>query len=291
MKLGKVSRPLAAAFLSLLSLNTNAFGMDIVKKEPQMQREDKVIADKDALVPYDCNYNVLVVADTVERMQKVAALMHNNKKNTKLGDLSNNLKNYEIGKVYKAENNPKVNILCITIDDFNNQDSSYDWYWDVICQETGFVYYIFKSKSDDDAECYEKLKKFYHKFNKHWCGKDFNYDENYEPFKEDYYDAKSGLPPIGVKDRAVWFNYVLKKRHLLTKDHRYIFFINDDNKKGYSKDFEDYVGNMPDARSIDVCELNRNFNSNKFSGYINYKVPFCGVPFEQVKKKPQCLLF
>lgn len=291
MKLGKVSRPLAAAFLSLLSLNPNAFCMDIVKKKPQMQREDKIIADKDALVPYDCNYNVLVVADTVERMQKVAALMHNNKKNTKLGDLSNNLKNYESGKVYKAENNPKVNILCITIDDFNNQDSSYDWYWDVICRETGFVYYIFKSKSDDDAECYEKLKKFYHKFNKHWCGKDFNYDENYDTIAGTY-RSKSGVPPTGIKDRAGWFNYVIAKRCMTTHDHNYIFFINDNGEKiNEFKTLGDFIGDMPNARQIYDWPLDNNFNSNEFLDCINYKVPLCGLQFEQVKKKPQCRVF
>lgn len=291
MKLGKVSRPLAAAFLSFLSLNPNAFGMDIVKKKPQMQREDKIIADKDALVPYDCNYNVLVVADTVERMQKVAALMHNNKKNTKLGDLSNNLKNYESGKVYKAENNPKVNILCITIDDFNNQDSSYDWYWDVTCRETGFVYYIFKSKSDDDAECYEKLKKFYHKFNKHWCGKDFNYDENYEPIVGSY-RPKSGVPPTGIKNRDGWFSYVIDKRCITTHDHNYIFFINDNGEKiDEFKTLGEFIGEMPNARQIYDWPLDNNFNSNEFMRCINYKVPLCSLPFDQLKKKPQCRIF
>lgn len=291
MKLGKVSRPLAAAFLSLLSLNTNAFGMDIVKKKPQMQREDKIIADKDALVPYDCNYNVLVVADTVERMQKVAALMHNNKKNTKLGDLSNNLKNYESGKVYKAANNPKVNILCITIDDFNNQDSSYDWYWDVVCRETGFVYYIFQSKSENDEECYEKLEKFYHKFNKHWCGKDFDYDKNYFPFPGSY-RPKSGVPPTGIKDRAGWFSYVIDKRCIDTTDHNYIFFINDNGKTiNKNKTLGEFIGNMPNARQIYDWTLDNNFNSNEFMRCINYKVPLCSLPFDQIKKKPQCRIF
>ena len=291
MKLGKVSRPLVAAFLSLLSLNTNAFGMDIVKKKPQMQREDKVIADKDALVPYDCNYNVLVVADTVERMQKVAALMHNNKKNTKLGDLSNNLKNYESGKVYKAENNPKVNILCITIDDFNNQDSSYDWYWDAVCQETGFVYYIFKSKSENDLECYEKLKKFYHKFNKHWCGKDFNYDENYDTIAGTY-RSKSGVPPTGIKDRAGWFNYVIAKRCMTTHDHNYIFFINDNGKPiDEFKTLGEFIVNMPNARSVYNRSLDNSFNSNMFLKFVDYKVPLCSVPFDQLKKKHQCRVF
>lgn len=290
---GKVSKAIVAAFLSLLSLNSNSFGMDGSKNmgnEP-IPREERKIADKDALIPYDCTYNVLVVADTVERMQKVTALLHNNKKDTKLGDLSSNLKNYESGKVYKAANNPNVNILCITLDDFNNQDSSYDRYWDLICQNTGFVYYVFKSKSEDDAECYEKLKKFYHKFNKHWCGEDLAYNENYDP--NGALLRKSIDQYVPTKDRDGWFVYVLHKRELTTEDHRYIYFILDNDKMNCyvppknnvdDADFEDYVGRMPDARVIRLWELNDNFNANEFICCVNYKVPLCGLPFDKIKK-------
>jgi len=292
LKLGKVSKSLAAAFLSLLSLNSNSFGMDgsrNVGNEP-IPREERKIADKDALIPYDCTYNVLVVADTVERMQKVTALLHNNKKDTKLGNLLGNLKNYESGKVYKAENNPNVNVLCITLDDFNNQNSD-SAYWDSICQNTGFVYYVFKSKSENDLECYEKLQKFYHKFNKHWCGKDLAYNENYDPYGRTYNKLPKDYIPS--KDRDGWFIYVLHKRDLRVEDHRYVYFILDSNKMNCYKannnvdvvDLEDYVIRMPDARVIHLWELNDNFNSNEFLDGINYKVPLCMLPFDKCKKK------
>lgn len=287
-----VSKSLVAAFLSLLSLNSNSFGMDGSKNmgNAPIPREERKIADKDALIPYDCTYNVLVVADTVERMQKVTALLHNNKKDTKLGDLSSNLKNYESGKVYKAANNPNVNILCITLDDFNNQNSD-DLYWDLICQSTGFVYYVFKSKSENDLECYKKLQKFYHKFNKHWCGKDLDYNENYDPMGALL--RKSIDQYVPTKDRDGWFVYILHKRGLLTEDHRYIFFILDNDKMNCyvpknnvdDVDFEDYVGRMPDARTIYLMELNNNFNANEFIDFINYKVPFCMLPFDKCKKE------
>ena len=45
--------------------------------------------------------------------------------------------------VNKTLNNPNINVLCITLDDFIN--NSFDNYnWDFICQNTSKIFYIFK---------------------------------------------------------------------------------------------------------------------------------------------------
>jgi len=197
-------------------------------------------------------FNLLVVADTKSRMQKVMALIQNNDINSTLGSLKNF--NFESGTVYHIANNENVNVLCITLDDFIN--GNFDCDWNFICQNTSKIFYVFNVTSQNDKLYFEKLKKFYHKFNKHWCGKDVNYNENYEPglntvWKENFQG------PVLEKGSNDWFEYVKTKRNLI--NHRYIFFLLDNKEINYSKQFEKYIVKMPDARSISLCELNGDF--------------------------------
>ena len=237
----------------------------VIDKEP-LEITDPITPKKDytykndASIGINLNYpiNLLVIADTKERMQKVAAVLHNNKMGLSLGELSNDVKNYESGGVYEAKNNPNVHIFCITLDEFNDENNPKNYDWDFICQDTSKIFYIFESKSADDNECFDKLKKFYHKFNKHWCGKDLNYNENYIPYGPIIGDIRVDIKPR-EKGRNDWFVYVQKKRDLTT-NHRYIYFLLDNEKRSYSYGFERYVAQMPDARSIITCKLDNNLN-------------------------------
>lgn len=203
-------------------------------------------------------FNLLVVADNEERMQKVTSLLCNNNLNLNLGDLKQlqDFHKYKSGGVYQAVNNPNVNIFCITLDDFNSNKFNHQYSWDFICQNTSKIFYVFNVDSQNNKSYFDKLKKFYHKFNKHWCGKDVNYNENYEPglntvWKENFQG------PVLEKGSNDWFEYVKTKRNLI--NHRYIFFLLDNKEINYSKQFEKYIVKMPDARSISLCELNGDF--------------------------------
>ena len=191
-------------------------------------------------------FNLLVVADTKSRMQKVMALIENNDINSTLGSLTNF--NFESGGIYHVANNENINVLCITLDDFITSD--YDW--DFICQNTSKIFYVFNVDSQNDKSYFEKLKKFYHKFNKHWCGKDVRYKENYEPYLNTIWEPNFKGPVLS-KGRNDWFEYVRVKRNLL--NHRYIYFLLDSKERNCSEEFNKYVASMPDARSISLCEL------------------------------------
>lgn len=200
--------------------------------------------------------NFLVIADTKDRMQKVTSLLCNNNLDLSLGNLRHDFNNYQSGRVYKTLNNPNIRILCVTLDDFiNNSFDNYDWGF--ICQNTSKIFYIFKCDSTHDEKSFEKLQKFYHKFNKHWCGDDFAYNENYDPDFNSIWEPNFSKKPL-AKGRNDWFEYIRVKRGL--DDHRYIVFVLDNNKINYPFKLGHYVSKMPDARSINTKELNVDFN-------------------------------
>jgi hypothetical protein len=176
----------------------------------------------------------------------------NNNLSLSLGDLKSlqDLKHYKSGGIYYAVNNPNINVLCITLDDFINNSFNYDW--DFICQNTSKIFYVFKSESTNDKKCFDTLQKFYHKFNKHWCGKDLDYADNYDSYGKQI-SENDFKGPVLKKGKNDWFEYVRTKRNLF--NHRYIFFLLDSDKIDYSFDFGQYVANMPDARSITLCKL------------------------------------
>lgn len=313
MKDKHISKSLVAAFLSLcccnIGLNTNAmdqnpqesFSVKPIKSNEDSKRvkanniflegnSSYFIKSSNDSVAIKLNYpfNLLVVADNEERMQKITSLLCNNNLNLNLGNLKQlqDFHKYKSGGVYQAVNNPNVNIFCITLDDFNS-DKFNRYSWNFICQNTSKIFYVFKSESYKDKKCFDVLQKFYHKFNRHWCGNDVAYNENYEPDLNTV--ATSNFKgPVLEKGRNDWFEYVRVKRGQST-NHRYIYFILDNNKIIYPFNLEHYVSKMPDARSISCCELNDNLNV-KFllemiiSGY--YETPQRVVPFnnDNIKK-------
>ena len=187
-----------------------------------------------------------------------------------------------------------THIFCITLDEFNDANNPKNCDWDFICQDTSKIFYIFESKSADDDECFDKLKKFYHKFNKHWCGKDLNYNENYIPYGPIIWDMSGDIKPR-EKGRDDWFFYIVKKRQLST-NHRYIYFLLDSDHRSYSLPFKDYISRMPDARSIIMCKLDNNLNIALFKEKLdsNCETPQLVTLFndKNIKKKIQdCLVF
>ena len=221
--------------------------------------------DGEPAIKLDYPFNLLVVADNEDRMKKVTSLLCNNNLSLSLGDLKNlqDLNHYKSGGIYYAVNNPNINVLCITLDDFINNSFNYDW--DFICQNTTKIFYTFGWDSDNAEKYFDTLKKFYHKFNKHWCGKDFSYDDNYEPNGYTVWGKNFNKMPL-KKGRNDWFEYIRVKRGL--DDHRYIFFLLDNNKIDCSFEFNEYVSNMPDARSITICELNDKLNVKLFTDLL-----------------------
>ena len=226
---------------------------------------DKPYVSGEAAIKVSYPFNILVIADTKDRMQKVTSLLRNNNVNISLGKLKSigDFNNYESGGIYQAVNNQNINILCITLDDFIN--NSFDYDLDFICQNTSKIFYVFKSNSSSDKLCYDKLQKFYHKFNKHWCGKDLNYCNNYDPSGVTIWEPRF-QGPVLARGRNDWFEYIRVKRGL--DDHRYIFFLLDNNKIDCSFEFNEYVSNMPDARSITICELNDKLNVKLFTDLL-----------------------
>ena len=231
-------------------------------------------------------FNLLVVADTKSRMQKVMALIQNNDINSTLGSLKNF--NFESGTVYHIANNENVNVLCITLDDFIN--GNFDCDWNFICQNTSKIFYVFNVDSQNDKLYFEKLKKFYHKFNKHWCGKDLKYNENYEPSCNTIWEPNF-KGPVLPKGRNDWFEYVKVKRALI--NHRYIFFLLDNKGRNYSEQFERYIVNMPDARSISICELNNNLTMGILLKNIQMTEDMCPQKVILFEKKNEngCRIF
>lgn len=207
---------------------------------------------EEVAIKLDYPFNLLVVADNEDRMKKVTSLLCNNNLNLSLGDLKSlqDLNHYKSGGIYYAINNPNINVLCITLDDFINNSFNHDW--DFICQNTTKIFYVFGGETNDNKGCFDTLKNFYHKFNKHWCGKDLDYNDNYDPNGKQISesDFKGTVLKKGKND---WFEYVRIKRNLF--NHRYIFFLLDSDKIDYSFEFDKYVANMPDARSITICKL------------------------------------
>ena len=251
----------------------NIQGVDL-KPKNNSESKAKTFNNGEPAIKLNYPFNLLVVADTKERMQKVTSILHKNNLSYCLADLKQNLNNYQSGSVYQAADNPNVNILCVTLDDFiNNSFDNYDW--DFICQNTSKIFYVFKCESYKDKKCFDALQKFYHKFNKHWCGNDVAYDENYEPDLNTV--ATSNFKgPVLEKGRNDWFEYVRVKRGQ-SSNHRYIYFILDNNELNYPFNLEHYISKMPDARSIKVKELDDNFN---------IKVLF-DLLFTQYKGSPQ----
>lgn len=203
-------------------------------------------------IKLDYPFNLLVVADNEDRMKKVTSLLCNNNLSLSLGNLKSlqDLNHYKSGGIYYAVNNPSINVLCITLDDFINNSFNYDW--DFICQNTTKIFYTFGWDSGNAEKYFDTLKKFYHKFNKHWCGKDLDYDDNYDPNGKQI-SENDFKGPVLKKGKNDWFEYIRAKRNLF--NHRYIFFLLDSDKIDYSFEFGKYVANMPDARSITLCKL------------------------------------
>jgi hypothetical protein len=283
MKDKHIFKSLVAAFLSLCYfnnvLNTNAM-------QPYCQENIKKSYNNDGdAFKFNFANNFLVIADTKERMQKVTSLLCNNNLYLSLGNLKQDFNNYQSGRVYKTLNNPNINVLCITLDDFIN--NSFDNYnWDFICQNTSKIFYIFKCDSTHDEKSFEKLQKFYHKFNKHWCGDDFAYNENYDPDFNSIWEPNFSKKPL-AKGRNDWFEYIRVKRGL--DDHRYIVFVLDNNKINYPFKLGHYVSKMPDARSINTKELNVDFNIKVLLDALRmeyYGTPQKVIPFnnDNIKK-------
>ena len=247
------------------AIKPNTDKIDIPQKTSSKSKKDfkpkedfrKSYNNGEPAIKLDYPFNLLVVADNEDRMKKVTSLLCNNNLSLSLGDLKNlqDLNHYKSGGIYYAVNNPNINVLCITLDDFTNNSFNYDW--DFICQNTTKIFYVFGGETNNNKGRFDTLKKFYRKFNKHWCGKDFSYDDNYEPNGRTVYEPNF-KGPVLAKGRNDWFEYIRVKRGL--SDHRYIFFLLDNNKIDYSFELNDYVSNMPDARSITVCELNDKLN-------------------------------
>lgn len=216
------------------------------------------INNDEMAIKLDYPFNLLVVADTEARMRKVASLLYYNNLSYSLGYImkeQQGLEMYKSGSIFKSANNPNVNILCITLDDFINNNFGYDW--DFICQNTTKIFYTFGWDSDNAEKYFDTLKKFYHKFNKHWCGKDLDYNDNYNPYGVTI-GTSNFKGSVSKKGRNDWFEYVRVKRNLI--DHRYIFFLLDDNENDCTFEFEDYIKRMPDGRSITLFKLNDNIN-------------------------------
>ena len=243
------------------------------------------INNDEMAIKLDYPFNLLVVADNEDRMKKVTSLLCNNNLSLSLGDLKNlqDLNHYKSGGIYSAVNNPNINVLCITLDDFINNSFNYDW--DFICQNTNKIFYVFGGETNNNEGRFDTLKKFYRKFNKHWCGKDFSYDDNYEPNGYTVWGKNFNKMPL-KKGRNDWFEYIRVKRGL--SDHRYIFFLLDNNKIDCSFEFNEYVSNMPDARSITICELNDKLNVKLFTDLL-FEQCYEGFqkvqPFIESKKK------
>ena len=247
------------------AIKPNDDKIDIPQKTSPKSKKDfkpkddfrKSYNDGEPAIKLDYPFNLLVVADNEDRMKKVTSLLCNNNLSLSLGDLKNlqDLNHYKSGGIYYAINNPNINVLCITLDDFINNSFNYDW--DFICQNTTKIFYVFGGETNDNKGRFDTLKNFYHKFNKHWCGKDLDYNDNYDPNGKQISesDFKGTVLKKGKND---WFEYIRVKRGL--SDHRYIFFLLDSDKIDYSFEFDKYVANMPDARSITICELNDKLN-------------------------------
>ena len=247
------------------AIKPNTDKIDIPQKTSSKSKKDfkpkedfrKSYNNGEPAIKLDYPFNLLVVADNEDRMKKVTSLLCNNNLSLSLGDLKNlqDLNHYKSGGIYSAVNNPNINVLCITLDDFINNSFNYDW--DFICQNTTKIFYVFGGETNDNKGRFDTLKNFYHKFNKHWCGKDLDYNDNYDPNGKQISesDFKGTVLKKGKND---WFEYIRVKRGL--SDHRYIFFLLDSDKIDYSFEFDKYVANMPDARSITICELNDKLN-------------------------------
>lgn len=116
----------------------------------------------------------LSLADTVDAMQKVTALLCENDPNVSLGDLEGKRQKYEVGGLYKFVNQPNIRVFCFTFDDifsdrYTKEEGKWEileactkgssvgntkYKWHYICQNTSKVFLVF----DDDGLDYTGKK-------------------------------------------------------------------------------------------------------------------------------------
>lgn len=269
MKLGKVSRPLVAAFLSLLSLNNNTFGMENDFKSnidvTHYCHDDRKF--RQAINYYeDRPLNILVIngLNNESKAKILMSLLCHNELGKTLSQMKNEKIDYREGDVYELYRQPKVRIAFFNAMNFLKKDFPKNYDAEFITQNTNIVLYIFGKNEVEGINGInneeELLTKFYDKFNYFWCGKYYNYNES--PYK-----------PYGIDNRTNWFYSTLKAMGRENDIHRYIFFLYfgkenecseyfkckcNLNKKDIVKKHKNecrrplytYISNMPDSRSI-----------------------------------------
>ena len=260
----KVSRKILSTFLAAIAVlsfnksNNQSCAMNEVL--------DKGVMGSEPFFNYKGTLNVLIIGKNKADPVKISRLLGENTKGITLSQIGD--KDYQEGKVYYPENNKNLRFIYFTIDKFLSPDFEKEYDGEFIAQNMNIGLYMV----EDYADVLNDLKKFYHKFNKFWCGKDFSYEENVDGKCYGY----------GGAEDYTWFNSTVKKRDIL--EHRYIYFLyNAESKFTWDKFFvckcpwskdhnvwhnDDcsnlvklYVQAMPDARSIHPCELKKDSNN------------------------------
>lgn len=293
MKLGKASRPLAAAFLSLLSLSSNVNGMESSgggdRPRPKVIKHYNVkhvsTETSGQAINYQGPLNILVIGAVNGEFEakKLTALLCHNEFGLKLPQIQG-IDKYEEGKVYELYNQPNIRVTYFDVMNFNNKkfmEKNYDM--EFITRNSNIVLYIFGPNDD----CFKRLQNFYHTFNHWWCGKDYDYDK---------------YPYESVMNRDGWFRPVLKAMGGEKARHRYIYFLyygtsNERNKflnckcavydakeddyvvKKHASNckyfIDEFVAAMPDSRSIAGDLFHENASINALRDHIfNDEEPF-----------------
>ena len=282
----RVSKSLAAVFLSLLSLSSNVNGMESSgggdRSRPKVIKHHNVkhvsTETSGQAINYQGPLNILVIGAVngeFEAKQLTALLCHN-EFGLKLPQIQG-IDKYEEGKVYELYNQPNIRVTYFDVMHFNNKkfmEKKYDM--EFITRNSNIVLYIFGPTDD----CFKRLQNFYHTFNHWWCGKDYDYDKYpYKPFGD---------------HRRKWFDPVLKAMGAENTRHRYIYFLYygthaeesefldckcDDESSKACPDCKHAIGYfvaaMPDSRSIvgDLFHENANINALR-DRIFNDKEPF-----------------
>ena len=286
----RVLKSLIAVFLSLFSFNSSVYCMEknklnfeLIYSQPPPPKIDS--SEKTSGQAFDYKYgnlNILIIngLDDDSKSKDLMSLLCHNEFGKKLSQIPIEEKTcYNEGEVYELVNQPKVRVAYFNAKSFIGNNFSSRYNANFIAYNTNVVLYIFGKNNTSDE--FDLLKKFYHTFNRFWCGKYYDYDN-----EKQYSDGN-------VDDRTFWFLTALKAMGRTSVNHRYILFLFYGTNKEYDEYFAcnkkcvlgknsfctshdknckhwiaTYVSSMPDARSIYSDIFYKDSNINKLTDLI-----------------------
>lgn len=173
------------------------------------------------------------------------------------------LDEYESGCVYKTRNNDKLRFIKFSYDEFMKLEDHYNDKY--IVDSTSHIFYVLGKNSGLDH-----LKKFHDKFNKIWCGDDFDYDK--EPFV------------AGSHDYRKWYTTMAGKKYdkRNTRDVFLFFGCSESDCEKFMEGrpgLKEYWQRMPGMENQLYGDVNASWKKLKI-GYTNEALLYPRLPYD-----------